>query len=147
MTTVPARPGRSWLLAGSILMLLTGLAHTAGQFGPMPPGFEAPVAAMQAARFDMGLGMSPSLFDIFQDLTFTMSVTFFALGALNLLLALHRTVTVELQRPVALINVLWLAAFVVLSYRYAVPPPLICGAVMLPVFGVAFLKSRPAPDA
>lgn len=128
-------------------MLLTGLAHTAGQFGPTPPELEAPMATMQAAHFDMGLGMSPSLLDILQTLTFTMSVTFFALAAMNMLIALSPAVTVDLQRQFALINVLWLIAFVVLSYRYAIPPPLICGVVMLPVFVITFVKSRPAsPD-
>ena len=142
MNSATPRPGRRWFLAGSILMLLTGLAHTAGQFGPTPPGLEATLETMRAARLDMGMGMMPSLFDILQDLTFTMSVTFFALAALNLLLAISADVTVRLQRRAALVNLVWLAAFVALCYHYSVPPPIICGAIMWPVFLVAFLRSR-----
>jgi hypothetical protein len=136
------RPGRGWLLAGAILILITATLHTIGQLGPTPPGFEAAISAMQQARLDMGFAMTPSLFDILQDLTFTMSLAFYALGALNLLLARSAEVTQRLQRQVALINLIWIGAFIVLCAYYRIPPPLICGVVMWPVFLMAYVRSR-----
>jgi len=137
-----ARPGRGWFLAGAILMLITATLHTAGQFGPTPPGLESAISTMQQSRLAMGFGMVPSLFDIFQDLTFTMSVTFYALGLFNLLIALSADVTVPLQRRIALLNLGWIAAFIALCAYYQIPPPLICGIVMWPVFLMAWVRSR-----
>ena len=56
------RPGRRWLLAGAILMLITATLHTAGQFGPTPPGHESALSTMQQSKLEMGFGMAPSLF-------------------------------------------------------------------------------------
>lgn len=97
---------------------------------------------MQAARLDMGLGMVPSLVDILQDLSFTMSVTFYGLGALNLLLARSSDVTPRLRRQVALVNLGWLTAFTAIGAIYRIPPPLICGVIMWPVFLMVYVRSR-----
>jgi hypothetical protein len=130
------------LLAGAILMLLTATAHTIGQFGPTPPSLEAVESAMRAAHLDMGAGMVPSMHDIVMVLSFTMSVTFYALGGLTLLLSRSADVTPRLRRQVALVNVTWIAVFVVLCAYYRILPPLICGVIMWPVFLVAWIRSR-----
>jgi hypothetical protein len=140
--TTHAIPGRGWFLAGTILTLLAGLAHTAGQFTHDEPELASGLAAMRAAHLPMGLGMNPSLFDIFRDLAFTMSVTFFALAALNLVVVRHRDTTPALLRTVTVVNLIWLAGFIGVCWFYAVPPPLISGVLIWPFFLVALLRNR-----
>jgi hypothetical protein len=97
---------------------------------------------MRASRLPMSFGMTPSLWDIFRDLAFTMSVTFFGLAALNAVVVWHRDTTPALLRTAALVNAVWVAAFVVVCYVYRVPPPLICGVLILPFFVLAWVRSR-----
>jgi len=129
-------------MTGTVLLALTGVAHTAGQFTPDEPELGAALAAMRAAHLPMGIGMAPSLFDIFRDLAFTMSITFFALAAFNVLIARHRDTTPALLRAATVLNLVWLAAFIALCWFYAVPPPLISGALVWPFFLVALLRNR-----
>ena len=129
-------------MTGTVLLALTGVAHTAGQFTPDEPELGAALAAMRAAHLPMGMGMAPSLFDIFRDLAFTMSIAFFALAAFNVLIARHRDTTPALLRAATVLNLVWLAAFIALCWFYAVPPPLISGALVWPFFLVALLRNR-----
>jgi hypothetical protein len=140
--TPRAVSGQGWFLAGTILTLLAGLAHTAGQFTPDEPELASGLAAMRAAHLPMGMGMNPSLFDIFRDLAFTMSVTFFALAALNLVILRHRDTTPALLRTVTLVNLVWLAAFIGVCWFYAVPPPLVSGVLIWPFYLIALLRNR-----
>src|SRR5262245_57264381 len=117
-------PGRGWFITGTVLLALTGVLHTIGQFTPDEPEIAAGLAAMRVSRLPRGMGMTPSLLDIFRDLAFTMTVTFFAIAALNAVVAWHRDTTAALLRSVALVNVVWMAAFVAVCFLYAVPPPL-----------------------
>jgi len=134
--------GRGLFITGTVLLALTGVLHTIGQFTPEEPALAAALAAMRASRLPMGLSMAPSLFDIFRDLAFTMTVTFFAIAALDAVVAWHRDTTAAMLRAVALVNVVWLAAFVGVCFVYAVPPPLISGIVVWPFFLLAWLRAR-----
>jgi hypothetical protein len=100
------------------------------------------LAAMRASHLPMGMGMNPSLFDIFRDLAFTMSVTFFALAALNLVIVRHRDTTPALLRAVTLVNLVWLAGFIGVCWFHAVPPPLISGVLIWPFYAIALLRNR-----
>lgn len=142
MHSSATRPGRGWFLAGTILMGLTGVAHTLGQFGGEEPQLAAVLGAMRSTTLPMGMGMAPSIYDIFRDLAFTMSTTFFALTAMNLLLIYGVDATTRLRRTAAGINLVWLGVFIALAYLYRVPPPLISACVVWPVFLIAYLKSR-----
>jgi hypothetical protein len=124
------------------LTLLAGAAHTAGQFTPEEPELTAALAAMRTAHLPMGMGMVPSLFDIFRDLSFTMSITFFALVAINTVIVRHRDTTASLLRAVTVVNLIWLAVFIGLCWFYAVPPPLISGALIWPFYLIALLRNR-----
>src|SRR5262245_53211956 len=137
------RPGRGWFIAATVLLGITGLLHTIGQFGPSPPELEGALAAAREAHLPMGMGMAPSLMDILSDLAFTMSVTFFALTAMNLIFAFHADATTALRRTAAGVSVAWLLAFDLLCYLYRIPPPLVSGAVVTVAFAVAFAKSTP----
>jgi hypothetical protein len=125
-----------------VLVALTGVAHTAGQFTPDKPVLAAGLAAMRTAHLPMGMGMAPSLWDIFRDLAFTMSVTFFALAALNAVIAWQRDTTPALLRLATVVNLVWVAVFIGVCWLYAVPPPLISGVLIWPFFLVALLRNR-----
>ena len=121
-------------------MLLTAAAHTAGNLAA-PPGDASEqkvFAAMESLRTDMGLGMSPSVKDIYWCLTFIMSVTLTALGLLNLTLAAAKDASDLLLRRVSWVNLLWVTAFVIVCWTYRIPPPLLSGLV-IDVFVVASL--------
>jgi hypothetical protein len=141
---VTTRPisGRGWFIAGTALLALAGTLHTIGQFTPDEPEIAAGLAAMRAARLPMGMGMAPSLMDIFRDLAFTMTVTFVALAAMNAVILWHRDTTPALLRAATALNVAWLADFVLVCWIYRVPPPLISGVVIWPFFLVAWLRIR-----
>jgi hypothetical protein len=129
-------------MTGTVLLGLTGVAHTLGQLGSDPPALVPALTAMRGSSLPMGLGMAPSIFDIFRDLAFTMSITFFALTAMNLLLGLHRDVSTRLRRAGAGLNLIWIGSFIALNWTYRVPPPLISAIVVWPVFLVAYVRSR-----
>ena len=76
---------------------------------------------MRAAHLPLGMGMAPSLWDILRDLAFTMSVTFFALAALNAVIVWHRDTTPALLRSVTVVNLVWVAGFIGVCWLYAVP--------------------------
>src|SRR5262245_24425229 len=137
------RQGRGWFIAATVLLGITGVLHTIGQFGPEPPELQSALAAARDAHLPMGMGMAPSLMDIVSDLAFTMSVTFFALTAVNLIFAFHADATTDLRRTAAAVSMAWLLAFDVLCYLYRIPPPLVSGAVVTVAFAVAFAKSTP----
>src|SRR5262245_4222478 len=114
-------------------MFLTALAHTAGNVAPVEPSAsgKAVTDAMRGLLLSMGMGMNPSMFDIFKDLTFTMSITFAALATINLALAASADITDRLLRCIAWIDLVWVAAFTALCWHYRIPPPLISGVLIL----------------
>ncbi len=137
-----SRPGRGWFLTATILLGVTGILHTIGQFGGEEPELAGVLDAMRQTALPMGFGMSPSIYAIFRDLAFTMSVTFFALTAMNLVFVFAADATTRLRRIGAAINLVWLGVFIALELWCRVPPPLICAVVVWPVFLIAFVKSK-----
>ena len=141
-----------------MLLALTGVAHTVGQFTHEEPELAKALAAMRDAHLPMGLGMAPSLFDIFRDLAFTMSITFFALAAFNVVIARHRDTTPALLRAATVLNLVWLAAFIALccvigaflfwkgwlkiTYTGVIKP-----LVQLSILGINISIEKPAPPA
>ena len=96
---------------------------------------------MRSYRIPLGLHMSPSLYDIYRLLVFTMSITFLALGAIGLLLAASRDIPDRLLRRVAWLYAVWVTAFLVLSVAQQIPPPLI-SSVLIEVALLPSLFSR-----
>jgi hypothetical protein len=126
------QPGRRLFSTAAILMILAAAAHTAGNLQPPPngPAEQRLIDTMNGYRIPMGFGMNPSMSDINSLLVFTMSVTFTALGLINLLLASTPETSAHLLRRVAWANALWVGAFLALTWIYQIPPPLICAIVI-----------------
>jgi hypothetical protein len=139
------RPGRRLFSTAAVLMLLTAAAHTAGQFtGSSGAAEDAVVGAMAGFHVPMGLGMTPSFLDFFRAISFTMSITFAALGIINLTLAASADISDRLLGRVVWINLLWTGAFGLAMLYYQVPPPLIC-AVVIEALLLASIVLPPRP--
>jgi hypothetical protein len=137
------KPGRRMFSTAALLMILTAAAHTAGNLASSPenPEEQKLFAAMSAFHEALGMGMNPSMQDIYWTLVFTMSITFAALGAINLSLAASADVSDGVLRRVSWVNLLWVGVFLVLSWKHQIPPPLI-SAVVIEFFVVASLLRR-----
>ena len=144
------RAGRRMFTVACILILITAALHTMGNALPRRMG-EAQnkvLDVMQSSRLPMGMGMEPSFYDIFRAVTFTMSITFVALGVIGLMLAGSRSVSGGVIRSMTWFYLLWNGAFTLLCYYYRVAPPLICG-VLIEVALIAALvtTAKSAEDA
>jgi hypothetical protein len=134
--------GRRLFVVASILMIVTAVFHTLGQFGPSSgPAETAAINAMKAFHVDFGFGMRPSIFDVFRGLAFTMSITFAAIALLNLIVAASAEVSAALIRRIAWLNIIWVAAFTALTLGYQALPAVISGLIIL-VFLVASLTAN-----
>lgn len=134
--------GRRLFVIASILMIVTAVFHTLGQFAPSSgPTETTAINAMQAFRVDLGLGMRPSIFDVFRGLAFTMSITFVAIAALNLVVASSAETSAKLLRRITWVNIIWVVVFTAVTLGYQALPPVISGLVFL-VFLVASLAAN-----
>lgn len=132
---------RKLLLTAGVLMLLTAVVHTIGNFAPVTdPSQIALENTMAAFHFPLGLGMNPSMHDVLMLLVLVMTVTFAGFGILNIAVASTET-PVPLLRRILFINIAWVAAFIAVSAFYQVPPPLISGVVIeLPLLAALVIR-------
>jgi hypothetical protein len=136
------KPGRRLFTAAAILMLLTAVGHTLGQFAPPEGGELAIIKAMSNYHIDLGLGMRPSFFDIFRTLAFVMSVMFTGLGLLNLIIAADPDVSPRLLRRITWGNLVWLTGFTAICLIYRIPPPLIFGLATMGILAGSLIVNR-----
>ena len=138
------KSGRRLFSTAALLMLLTAALHTIGNMSARPDaGAEEKVFTdMGNLHFPLGMGMNPSLRDVYWDLVFTMSITFAALGLLNLVVAGCAEVGPDVLRRMSWVNALWVGMFVILNVKYQIPPPLISG-VVIELVVIASLLVRP----
>jgi len=135
-------PGRRLFTVGSVLMILTAAAHTAGHFSPSAgPEEDAVFATMQGHRVPLGLGMTPSILDIFKSLSLTLPITFVAIAALNLAVLAGADSSVTLLRRLTWVNLVWVGVFGATMLAFHVLPPLIC-AVVIEVVLLASVATR-----
>ncbi|MGE0439719.1 MAG: hypothetical protein AB7L66_03675 [Gemmatimonadales bacterium] len=134
-------------LTGCWLLLLVAVAHTMGHLQPPPAdaAYQALDAASRDYRTPMGFGMAPSVFDIQQALSLTMSVLTAGLALLGLV-AGWRLAEPGRLRALAAVNLIVSAALAVGYFRHRIPPPLVSFVLTSVVFAVALLWPRPRPN-
>jgi hypothetical protein len=132
MATALWRPGRRLFTVAAALMVVTAVAHTLGNLAPdqEDASLQLILTDMSSHRFPLGLGMTPSMLDIYRTLVFTMSITLAALGSLNLTIAASREVTDGLVGRLTWVNIAWVGAFLMLALAYRIPPALISAVVI-----------------
>ena len=134
-----ARGRRAFSLA-AVLMLFTALAHTLGNIRPITdPEQRLLITQMAALRLPLGLNLTPNIWDIYQDLMFTMSITFLGLGLVNLAIGSHRDSTPALLGRVSKINLVWVLGFTALAAVFQITPAIISGALILVAIVVILL--------
>jgi hypothetical protein len=124
--------------------LLVAVAHTIGTFAPPSPD-DAPllavVAAMQGYQSPMGLGMAPSIWDIQQALSVTMSLFLIAIAVFGLSFAGDQDATPRTLSRIAVISTGTMAALTVTYAVFQIPPPLISMAVLAILYLIASLRT------
>jgi hypothetical protein len=140
-------PGRRWFTAGCITLLFVALLHTLGNTLSSPPT-DAEYIAMEASLRDyivpLGLGMAPSMWDIYRSLVFTMSLCLVGLGLAGLAIVSAPDVTPRLLSRVALVFACVSFALTVLYLIYQVTPALVSLIVVTVLFVIAALPRRAA---
>jgi hypothetical protein len=99
------------------------------------------LTAMQAYRFDLGLG-NPSMLDIHDSLSLALSIALLWTGLLNLLIARYTGLRDKLMRRVCTLNVLGVGALVVLFSVYQLPGPAIGLGIVEILFVIARFRLR-----
>jgi hypothetical protein len=139
--------GRRWFTAGCITLLVVALLHTLGNTLSTPPT-EAEYIAMEASMRDyivpLGLGMAPSMWDIYRSLVFTMSLCLVGLGVVGLAIVSAPDVTPRLLSRVALVFASASLALTCLYVVYQVTPALISLLVVTVLFVIAAVPRRAA---
>lgn len=136
-------PDRRRLSVASLMMLLGAALHTVGNLAPPPdPGVINMRTAMQTFHIALGLGMSPSMWDIQRTLVFTMSICVAAIAWLGLAVAGNPSAPASLVATVSRIGLVVAAALTVLCFYYQVPPPLITFAVITVSYLFAAIPRR-----
>lgn len=134
------RAGRRLFSAASLALIVVAALHTLGHFAPNPdPALQRLEGEMDAFRLPLGMGMNPSILDIFKSLSLTMAVTLVALGLQNLVMAASRDATARLIRGLTLVDLAAVGALVALYAFHRVPPPLVTLAVVEALFALSLV--------
>ena len=145
------RKGHRLFSIASIGLILAALLHAITHFSAPSDDLvmSALLTAMQAYRFDLGLG-NPSMMDIYQSMSLTMAIVLAWVGLVNLLIARYTGLRDKLMRRVCTLNVVGVGGLVVLFSLYQLPAPAIGLGVVEILFFVArfrLRRSRIVPQA
>jgi hypothetical protein len=136
--------GRRALSVAAIATLVVSAIHTVGTFLPPSEGDTALLAVIESARgyhLELGLGMAPSIWDIQQALSVTMSLFLIALAVFGLSFAGDQDATPRTLSRIAVISTGTMAALTVTYAIFQIPPPLISMAVLAVLYLVASLRT------
>jgi hypothetical protein len=131
--------GRNLFTAGSVILIVLGLAHSISLFEKTVPANETErqlIDLMTNYRFNL-LGSMRSMDTMLRGFSVSFMLTPLALGALNFALLRERS---GLLKRVAMIDTLWLAAMTAVSLHYFFAAPTAFLVVALAVFTLAWLK-------
>ena len=140
----PFAPGRRLFSIASSATILVAILHTVGNAAPAneDAAMLAVRAGMEGYRLPLGLGMAPSVWDIFRGLAFTMTVCLLSMGALGLVLAADAETTPRVLSRIAFVFAVTSALLTLLYAYYQVPPPLISMAIVTVLYAMAVKSTR-----
>jgi hypothetical protein len=145
MASLVFKRGNRLLAAGSILIIVVAMLHTIGHFAPAPAddtALHAVTAAMRGYQLDMGMGMKPSMMDIYESFSLTMTITVLFLGIQNLVTLTAAGDNSKLVRRITVLSMLWVGGLIILNAIYRVPPPLFSFIVVEIVLVLSLLLNR-----
>jgi hypothetical protein len=142
MASLITQKGRRLFTAASVLTILVALMHTIGNLQPDPPEYEGVLTAMRGALVPMGMGMEPSIYDIYWSLVFSVSVLVAGLGVLGLVLVATTDATMKVLSRTAAMFAVICAGVTVICWIARVPPPLISFAVLTLLWTITMRTTR-----
>ena len=135
------RPGRRTFVVASVFLMLVGVLHSLGHFMPQPadPALAAIEASLRAYHYPLGLGFSPSLMDIQDSLSLTMSIALLWLGLMGTLVGLSDA-SPQVLRRMTFMNLAGCAGLMALFAYYRIPPPFVSVALVEVMFALSLIR-------
>ncbi|MBI5940755.1 MAG: hypothetical protein HY859_10050 [Caulobacterales bacterium] len=136
--------GRRSLTVAAIATLLVAAMHTIATFAPPPAndaGLIAMVETLRGYQRPLGLGMAPSMLDIYTALSLTMSLFLVAFAVLGLSFAGDRDASPRTLSRIAMISAGTMGALTVVYAMFRIPPPLVMIAILAILYLVAALRT------
>jgi hypothetical protein len=131
--------GRSFFKTGAVWLLIIGAVHSISLFRDLVPANDTErqlIDLMTSYKFNL-IGSFRSMSDLMRGFSIAFMLAPLAFGVLDLMLARERA---GLLKRVALVQIIWLAAMIVVALRYFFAVPLSFLAIALIIFVLAWLK-------
>ena len=125
--------------AGALWLLILGAVHSTSLFIKQVPANDTErqiLDLMTSYRFNL-IGSLRSMSDLMRGFSVAFMLAPLAFGTLDLMLSRERA---GLLKRVALVQIIWLAAMIVVALRYFFAVPLSFLVVALLIFALAWLK-------
>jgi len=138
--------GRRLFKAGAVWLLILGAVHSLSLFRELVPANDTETQLLQlmsSYKFNL-VGSLRSMSELMRGFSIAFMLAPLAFGVLDLMLSSERT---GLLKRVALVQILWLTAMIVVSLRYFFAIPLTFLSVALIIFVVAWIKLPSDPAA
>jgi len=133
------KSGRRLFKAGALWLLILGAVHSTSLFIKQVPANDTErqiLDLMTSYRFNLS-GSLRSMSDLMRGFSVAFMLAPLAFGVLDLMLSRERA---GLLKRVALVQIIWLAAMIVVALRYFFAVPLSFLVVALLIFALAWLK-------
>jgi hypothetical protein len=133
------KSGRRLFKAGALWLLILGAVHSTSLFIKQVPANDTErqlLDLMTSYRFNLS-GSLRSMSDLMRGFSVAFLLAPLAFGVLDLVLSRERA---GLLKRVALVQIIWLAAMIVVALRYFFAVPLAFLVVALLIFALAWLK-------
>lgn len=134
--------GRRLFTAASLVSFLFGVLHIYGTAQPVPPLLDQVAEAMQNTSIDMGFGMSPSMWDLHQGITYSMGIMALMMGALGLVFAATTDIPAKVLTRTAAVYTAGFLVLAALYYVYRLPAALIIVTIQALLWGIAQRTTR-----
>jgi uncharacterized membrane protein len=133
------KSGRRLFKAGALWLLILGAVHSTSLFIKQVPANDTErqiLDLMTSYRFNL-MGSLRSMSDLMRGFSVAFMLAPLAFGVLDLMLSRERA---GLLKRAALVQIIWLAAMIVVALRYFFVLPLSFLVVALLIFALAWLK-------
>jgi hypothetical protein len=134
--------GRRLFATASIMTIVVAALHTFGNLQPDPPEYEGVITAMRGALVPMGMGMNPSIYDIWWSLAFGMSVFIAGLGVFGLVLVSSTDASMKVLSRSAAMFAIICAGVTAIGWISKVPPPLFLFAFLTVLWTLSMRTTR-----
>lgn len=142
MNTMIFARGRRLFTTASLVTFLFGVLHIFGTSQPVPPPLDQIADAMDNTIIDMGFGMSPSMWDMHQGITYSMGIMALMMGTLGLVFAATTEIPAKVLTRTAAVYTAGFLILAALYYVYRLPAALIIVTIQALLWGIAQRTTR-----